>query len=292
MVQKGIEHLSSSDYIRLFLEKADSPNSPRKMIQSYDYRQLCKVMKTPTSVFIPGYNYLLYIEKGYVLKQIDNQVREINKGSIVFMQSGQITSLLKVSENIAGTIVIFENEVWNEIFTQQNLPALFFLTPLLQLPKDNEQKLATLMQLLLKEHEGVSPVSRYAVCLLQAIFQKLVEIAPTGKTSYRNYAVAVKFKELVHNNFIQSKKVSFYAGKLAITENYLNRCVTEVLNSSAKNYILITVASQAKLLLQDADQSISDIAYALNFEDPSHFAKLFRKITGISPGEYKRSMQV
>ncbi len=220
--------------------------------------------------------------------QIDNQEQQVGQGSVVFMQSGQITSLIAVSDPVAGVIVVFENEVLNEIFTQRNLLALFSLTPLIQLSKDKEQKLATLMQLLVAEMKITAPTHRYSVCLLQAIFQKLVETAAMEKTAYRNYAITVKFKELVHHNFIQSKKVSFYAGKLAITENYLNRCITEVLNTSAKNYILMTVVSQAKLLLLELDQSIAGIAYTLNFEDPSHFAKVFKKITGVSPGKYRK----
>ncbi|HPA24769.1 MAG TPA: helix-turn-helix domain-containing protein, partial [Candidatus Cloacimonas sp.] len=44
---------------------------------------------------------------------------------------------------------------------------------------------------------------------------------------------------------------------------------------------------ESKVRLQDKSQSIAQIAYDLNFSDPSHFGKFFKKHTGASPLEYK-----
>lgn len=287
MRNKEIRHLSSSDYISLYIEELAGQHQGGS-IQAYDYQQLAKVMKTPTSVFILDYNYLLYIKEGSATMQIDNQARKAGKGSVVFMQAGQVTSLIEVSRNVQGVFVAFEQEVLNAVFTQSNLLALFALTPLLHLPAGTEDTVALLMQLVLKEQEAQAPNMFYACSLIQAVFQKLFEVAAAGRPVRKSYTITLKFKELVHRHFPDSRKVGFYAARLAITENYLNRCISEVLNCTAKTYITTTVISQARLLLQDADQSVADIAYTLNFEDASHFAKVFRKITGLSPVTYRK----
>ncbi len=41
-------------------------------------------------------------------------------------------------------------------------------------------------------------------------------------------------------------------------------------------------------LLKDPAIKILDIAHAVGYSDPSHFARLFRRISGVSPGEYRR----
>jgi AraC-like DNA-binding protein len=41
-------------------------------------------------------------------------------------------------------------------------------------------------------------------------------------------------------------------------------------------------------LLQDTDNSITDIANLLGYSDPSHFARAFRRMSGVSPGEYQK----
>ena len=39
--------------------------------------------------------------------------------------------------------------------------------------------------------------------------------------------------------------------------------------------------------MQETDNSITDIANLLGYSDPSHFARAFRRMSGVSPGEYQ-----
>ena len=39
-------------------------------------------------------------------------------------------------------------------------------------------------------------------------------------------------------------------------------------------------------LLQDPENTITDVASLPGYSDPSHFSRAFRRIAGISPGEY------
>lgn len=45
--------------------------------------------------------------------------------------------------------------------------------------------------------------------------------------------------------------------------------------------------SEAKNLLTGGDQSVSEIAYALGFENPPYFSKLFKKEVGVTPNEFR-----
>ena len=44
----------------------------------------------------------------------------------------------------------------------------------------------------------------------------------------------------------------------------------------------------AAALLQDPDTKIIDIALSVGYGDPSHFARAFRRLTGVSPREFRR----
>ena len=35
--------------------------------------------------------------------------------------------------------------------------------------------------------------------------------------------------------------------------------------------------------------SIADIAYAVGFDDQSYFTRIFKKLTNVSPGQYRKS---
>lgn len=45
-------------------------------------------------------------------------------------------------------------------------------------------------------------------------------------------------------------------------------------------------------LMQNTDNTVTDIANLLGYTDPSHFARAFRRMTGVSPREYRQSVSV
>ena len=99
------------------------------------------------------------------------------------------------------------------------------------------------------------------------------------------------FKQLVHLHFYKHKSVDFYADRLLVSINYLNRCVTSVFRKSAKALILEVAIIHSQLLLLETNKSVASIAYELDFADPSYFARLFKKIVGMSPSDYRKSVR-
>jgi len=49
--------------------------------------------------------------------------------------------------------------------------------------------------------------------------------------------------------------------------------------------------ARAKEMLSERTLSVSDVSAAVGYRDPSHFAALFRREFGVSPGEFRRSLQ-
>jgi len=43
-------------------------------------------------------------------------------------------------------------------------------------------------------------------------------------------------------------------------------------------------------MMMISDVSIKDLAYSLGFENVPYFNRLFKKITGVNPGSYKKKM--
>jgi AraC-like DNA-binding protein len=42
-------------------------------------------------------------------------------------------------------------------------------------------------------------------------------------------------------------------------------------------------------MLEDPDQKIIDVALAVGFDDPSHFARAFRRVSGLNPRQFRTS---
>jgi len=96
-----------------------------------------------------------------------------------------------------------------------------------------------------------------------------------------------RFKALLAEHFIEERSVSFYAEKMHLTPKYFSTIIKDVSGKTAGEWINEMLLLEAKVRLQNKDQSIAQIADDLNFSDASHFGKFFKKHVGISPLEFR-----
>jgi AraC family transcriptional activator of pobA len=95
---------------------------------------------------------------------------------------------------------------------------------------------------------------------------------------------------LVYKNQLKNKSITFFSNELAVSENYLNRCIKKTLGVSPKEWITRMSIIQSQILLKDKTKSISEVAFLLNYDDPSYFGRLFKKNIGFTPSEYRENV--
>lgn len=81
--------------------------------------------------------------------------------------------------------------------------------------------------------------------------------------------------------------VTYFSSKLNLSPNYLSDLLQKTTGKSTLEHIHLELVDRAKSLLWGTENSISEIAYELGFEHPSHFTKIFKAKTGKSPSEYR-----
>lgn len=112
----------------------------------------------------------------------------------------------------------------------------------------------------------------------------------SGKTvSKFNNALAVYFKD----GLLQSKglpTVNTMAFNLNLSARYLSDLLKQETGKTAIELIHIYLVNEAKNRLKGEDQSISEIAYALGFENLPYFSRLFKKEVGLSPNQFKKQL--
>nr|WP_286174599.1 helix-turn-helix domain-containing protein [Cytophaga sp. FL35] len=59
---------------------------------------------------------------------------------------------------------------------------------------------------------------------------------------------------------------------------------------SPQQIILSRLALEAKRLIHFTDKQNQEIAYELGFNDPAHFSKFFKKLTQLTPSQYRESL--
>ena len=61
----------------------------------------------------------------------------------------------------------------------------------------------------------------------------------------------------------------------------------ELFRRSAQEYIQLKLIATAKERILAPNKTIGQVAYELGFQYPQHFTRLFKKITGLTPNEYR-----
>lgn len=104
--------------------------------------------------------------------------------------------------------------------------------------------------------------------------------------------IALRFAMLVHEHYKEHKDMAFYADKLCITPQYLTRTVQEVNGLSAREMLADYIVLEVKTLLRNANLEIKDVVRQAGFSNQSSLSRFFRRQTGMSPTEYRRTIHI
>jgi len=77
---------------------------------------------------------------------------------------------------------------------------------------------------------------------------------------------------------------------VAINPSYLSTLFKKEVGMSISEYVQSAKVNEAKNLLSYTSYSMSDIASLLNFYDQSHFIRVFKKYTGVTPKQFKNEV--
>ena len=88
-------------------------------------------------------------------------------------------------------------------------------------------------------------------------------------------------------NFTQKLTLQHVAREVGISPNHFSAVFHRTVGVSFRDYLSQLRVEESKRLLLYTDYSLADIAAAMGFPDQSNFSKVFKRITGISPGKYR-----
>ncbi|MBQ8674346.1 MAG: AraC family transcriptional regulator [Bacteroides sp.] len=88
------------------------------------------------------------------------------------------------------------------------------------------------------------------------------------------------------------REVAFYAGLQHMSPRYFSTIVKARSQQTPLQWITEMVITEAKLLLEDSELSVKEIAARLNFPNQSFFGKYFKQYVGVSPKEYRGRLNV
>ena len=106
-------------------------------------------------------------------------------------------------------------------------------------------------------------------------------------TRSREQTIFDRFIQLVNQHCRQQHQISYYADRMCLTERYLGTVIRQTSGTTAKEWIDRALITQSKVLLRHSDKSVAQISEDLNFPNPAFFSKYFKRLTAMTPLEYR-----
>ena len=172
----------------------------------------------------------------------------------------------------------------------------FSVTESLHLSEKEREKFNFYIDLIREELER--PIDGHTGAVLSAHIQLLLEHLDRFYdrqflTRHKvNSDIVSQFQQNLQRYFLENEivnipNVGYFAEKASLTTGYFSNLIKKETGMSPKDLISLQLIDEAKRRLFETNKDISVIAYSLGFDYPAHFTRLFKKITGITPTEYR-----
>ena len=223
----------------------------------------------------------------------------IKKNDFVTLSPGSIIQINRIEGNLKLYFMVFSSEFINGLNKNKSIIDLIYITknhPVLSLPEEfasiYEEFFLLMMKVYYKKHSPYNP--EILKCMLLSILYRLSDMyhdQPARKETFssRSEEICKTFGHLVIQHYTQERNVSYYAKKMGITPAHLSNTVKNMTGKTVMDFISEVVIVDAKAQLKSTNLPIREIAYSLNFPNVSFFGKYFKRLTGMTPQQYRNS---
>jgi AraC family transcriptional activator of pobA len=128
--------------------------------------------------------------------------------------------------------------------------------------------------------------------LLTVILANVLRLSRTSAESAdaaagRHRLLVMRFRELIESAFRGDWALADYASALNVSHSRLRNACLSITEQSPMQIVHARILLEAKRQLLYTSMSVSEIAYALGFDDPAYFTRFFSRRTGISPRTFR-----
>lgn len=236
-----------------------------------------------------AYFELIYLSEGAGFHWVDTQKFQIAP-PVIFFLSGQL-HYWEMTAIPKGYVMLFRDEFFNSLKHSDLLNLISILKDTVDVHLTRDVQLDYIFGEMEKEYKHPST---HSVELIQGYLQvALVKLLrhkeqSTVQSPGSSQLVFRKFQQFLRSaNPVSNVKVNEAADHLGVSPQNLNTICRKASGKSASELIIEQVILEAKRYLIHSDRTISEIAFTLNFTDPSHFVKYFKKTTGETPQAFR-----
>ncbi len=258
-----------------------------------------ELIRMEVGPFLSDMIIAIILKSGTLKLTIDMVDYEAVAPSLITILPKQTFRIKYLPEDLDGSTIMMSNafseSLFNEYAAFNQLRKNIEVNPVTHLLDGIKGAFDTYLELL--ENLIKSPVKAYkleaAKHLTLSMFYGVVfslhdmnEVKPIDRSAI----LFKQFERELRMNYSKEREVAFYADKLCITPKYLSSIVLAQSGKSALKCINEYVVNECQALLLSTNLTLQQISDKLNFPSQSVFSKFFKRMTGLSPRDYRKQI--
>jgi len=229
---------------------------------------------------------VLLIESGGGKATLDGRIHPLRPMDVVNVSVGDVHGFSFVP-GTQGWVLTLAAEILDEaLLASEGLRGVLSSSAVV---RGTPQIRATMKQIFV-EHAARNFARAHILRALSAALIGLVARQLAGDRQASGAADSLlfrRFEGLLEQRHLERWSVSDYAQALSVTPTHLNRVTRAATGDTASHLILNRMVREARRNLVYTNLSISTIAYALGFDDPAYFSRVYAAATGLSPRAFR-----
>lgn len=236
-----------------------------------------------------GYFEMIYLSAGKGIHFIDGRQYTVEPPMLFVIRRDQV-HYWDLTIPGEGYVLIIRKEYVDELEDGQLLSLFSAISGYNCLPLKASSSMGRLWEVLLEEAAAAQEhVSEVAASVLKALLQKVMALAgPVVQPINQPGSLYEQFVHALGDGQSVKRTVMHYARLLHTTPQNLNNACRKYAGQSATDVLAGFLINEAKRLLLYTNGSVAEISFTLDFKDPSHFVKYFKRITGQTPQVFRR----
>lgn len=104
-------------------------------------------------------------------------------------------------------------------------------------------------------------------------------------------SLSMKVKKYITENFHKDISMDDAAKETNLSYHYFSKFFKDSMGKSFVEYLTELRVDKSRELLLETDDSIKEICYKIGYSDPNYYCKIFKKVTGMTPTEFRENQQ-
>ena len=294
--------------------RVDSPNDYARYVNAPVLHPLVSIISydevSPFRHSLNNYGvYGLFIQRQFpYILSYGMKTLQTSDASIIAVEPGQIGGLEDNGEHISlsGWVLLWSPELLHGSDLEHQIDRYqffsYFFADSLRMEPDEWTcitQLVSQMRQELQAHKDSPSLRNILLAYLRLILEycNRIYLRQLSDGDQGEVDLLKRFHNLLRTYFRENRQrshglptVAYCASELAYSPRYFGDLVHKATGSTAIGYIHHYVINQAKSLLMQG-RNISETSRLLGFDFPHHFTRLFKRVTGLTPSEYRQAPQ-